>query len=178
MPHCRRVPREASDDEGEPPLELVVVVAVEQVVLTVVLVVQHRIGGGQSRLEHRSLCPARATRPIRIPAPAEIRLGEIDFIVPDPLVDHGLQSGPVRAGLRPEDPIPSAPVGFLRRNALSLERPPVLGDARSERIDRGRLIERSDGARGRIEQIDQPGKRVAEKPRDAQRDIDARAVEH
>ena len=42
----------------------------------------------------------------------------------------------------------------------------------------GRLVECSDGAHGGIEQVDQPGKRVAEKAGHAQRDIDARPVEH
>jgi len=118
MPDRWRAAREASDDEGEPTLELIVVVAVEQVVLAVILVVQHRIGLCQSRFEHFTLGAALATCSIRVAAPAEIGLGEIGFDVPDPLVDQGLQSGPVGAGLRAEDPIAGPPFGFLRRNTV------------------------------------------------------------
>ena len=41
-----------------------------------------------------------------------------------------------------------------------------------------RLVERGDGARGGIEQVDLRRERIAEKARQAQRDIDARPVEH
>ena len=113
-------PGKPPDHESEPAFELVIVVAVEDVVLAVVLVVQHRIGGGQPRFEHCPLGAALAACPIRVAAPAEIGLREIGFVVPDPLVDHRLQSGPVGAGLRAEDPIAGPPVGLLRRNAVVL----------------------------------------------------------
>src|SRR5689334_2792016 len=51
----RRGPGEMAYRRGEAALELVVVVAVEQVVLAVVLVLHHRLGGGEPVAEQTGL---------------------------------------------------------------------------------------------------------------------------
>ena len=93
------------DRDRQPALELVVIVAVEQIVLAVVLVVQHGIGLGEPRFEKPALRSALAAGAIRPAAPAEIGVGKIGIVAPDALVDHGLQSGAVGPRLRPEHPI-------------------------------------------------------------------------
>ena len=117
-----RVPTGA-DGDRQAALELVVIVAVEQVVLAVVLVVQHGVGGGEPRFEQAALGRALAAGAIGLAAPAEIGVGEIGLVLPDALVDQGLQSGAVGAGLRPEDAVAGAPRGLVRRDARRLRAP-------------------------------------------------------
>ena len=147
----RGPPRQLPDDQRQPALELVVVVAVEQIVLAVVLVVHDRVGGGEPGFEHRPLGPALGAGAIGIPAPAETGIGEIALVLPDALVDQGLQSGAVGAGLRAEDAVAGAARGLFRRHALRFERRAVGGDARGERVDRfaARRARRPRAPRGR-----------------------------
>src|SRR6476619_5132190 len=90
-----RAPRQMPDRDRQPTLELVVVVAVEQVVFAVVLVVQYGVGIGEPRLEQAALRPAFAAGAVRPAAPAEIGIGQIGIILPDALIDQSLQTGAV-----------------------------------------------------------------------------------
>src|SRR5436190_23805824 len=111
--------------EREPALELVIVVAVQEIVLAVVLVVQYGVGRGEARLEQAAFRPSLAAGAIGPLAPAKIGLGEIAFLVPDPLVDQGLQTGAIGPGLRPEDPVAGAQRRRIARNARGFESLPV-----------------------------------------------------
>src|SRR5271167_758934 len=138
---------------------------------------QYRIGSGEPRLEHGSLGPPLGAGAIGIAAPAEIGVCEISLVLPNSLVDQGLQPSPVGAGFRPEDPVAGAPLGFFGRYPLVFERTPVGGYPGGERVGLRWLIESRDRARCRIDEVDQPGKRVAKEARYAQGDIDPRPIE-
>ena len=99
VPDRRRAARKPPHDQRQPALELVIVVAVEQIVLAIVLVVQHRIRGREPLFEHHPLGAALGPGAIGVAAPAEPGIGKIGLVLPDPLVDQGLQSRPVGAGL-------------------------------------------------------------------------------
>ena len=121
MPHGR----------GEPALELVVVVAVEQVVLAIVLVVQHQLDAAQPPRQ-LALAPARPSMPaaIGVAAPGEPGPGEVAVVLPAALVDQRLQPGAVGAGLAAEDarrrppprprPPPSRPPPALAASARAV----------------------------------------------------------
>src|SRR5262249_56113942 len=75
---------------GETAFELVVVVAVKQIVLAIVLVVQHALDFGEPMLEQLVLgCTLRA-RAVGIAAPGDVGAGEIVGRLPAALVAHGL----------------------------------------------------------------------------------------
>src|SRR5262249_51027681 len=91
--------------DRQPTLELIVVVAVEQIVLAVILVVQPAVDRRQPALEQAVLGAPRGTVAIGIAAPGDIGAGEIGGVVPATLIDQRLQSGAVGARLRAEDTI-------------------------------------------------------------------------
>src|SRR5215211_3906902 len=90
-----RAPRQVTDGDCQPALELVIIVAVKQIVLTIVLVVQYGVSSGEPRFEKAALRPALAASAIRPAAPAEKGVCEIGIVLPDALVDHCLQTGAV-----------------------------------------------------------------------------------
>src|SRR3954451_17632722 len=146
-----RAARQVAYRDRQPTLELGIVVAVEQVVFPVVLVVQYGVGLGEPRFEQAALRPALATGAVGPPAPAEIGVGQIGIVPPDPLVDHCLQTGTVGPRLRPEYPVAGAAGGLLGRGPFGFERGAVGGDASSRRVCRWRLVERSDGPHRAVE---------------------------
>jgi hypothetical protein len=103
---------------GEPALELVVVVGIQQVVLPVVLVVDHRLDPFEPSGEEILFRPATGARPIGVAAPGQIGPGQIRVGVPAALVDQGLQAGPIGPGLGAEDPEAGPPGGLLRCDPL------------------------------------------------------------
>src|SRR3954468_13332312 len=110
-----RPSRQVPYRDCQPALELVVIVAVEQIVLAVVLVVQHGVGLGEPRLEQAALRLALTAGTVGPAAPAEIGVGQIGIVLPDPLVDQCLQSGAVGSRLRPEYPVAGAVGGLVGR---------------------------------------------------------------
>src|SRR3954467_8359436 len=100
-----RASRQVPYRDRQPALELVIIVAVEQIVLAVVLVMQYGVGRGEPPLEQAPLGSALAAGAIGPAAPGEIGVGKVGLVPPDALVDHYLQSGAVGARLRPEYPI-------------------------------------------------------------------------
>src|SRR5258706_14691826 len=93
----------------EPALELVVVVAVEQIVLAVVLVVDHRVDRAEQALEALARrqplgAAAVAVTAAGVAAPHQIGLGGGPRVPPAALPDHGLQAAPTGARPRPEAP--------------------------------------------------------------------------
>src|SRR5260370_41292817 len=101
--------------EREAALKLVVIVAVEQVVLAVVLVVEHRVGAGEAGFEEAAPGLALAAGAVGPLAPAEIGVGEIAVVLPDPLVDQGLQTGAIGSRPGAEDAVAGARRRVIRR---------------------------------------------------------------
>src|SRR6185437_985194 len=146
----------------EPALELVVVVAVEDVVLAIVLVVDDRLGDGEPCAEEIALGGALRAGAIGEAAPGEISLGKIAVALPAALVDERLQTGAVGARLRAEDAMTGAARGRLVRHPRGFERSAIERHVYGERVDVLGLVERRDGARRRIDEVDEVGKGVAE----------------
>src|SRR5258708_31192460 len=77
----RRVaPRKAANRGGETAFELVIIVAVEQIVFAIVLVVDDGVGGGESLLKQAALPFSLGAGAIGPLAPAEIGIGEIALV--------------------------------------------------------------------------------------------------
>ena len=129
-------------------LELVVVVAVEQIVLAVVLVLHHRLDRAEPLLEEPVLGRAAFAGAVGPAAPGDVGLGEIARVLPAALVDQRLQTRAVSAGLRAEDPVGGeAPRAGLRRTLLR-ERRGIGGDLGGERVVLRVLVEGRDRADG------------------------------
>src|SRR6185312_12698640 len=108
---------------GEPAFELVVIVAVEQIVLVIVLIVDHRLdapdAAGEILMRRASFGDAAvAVADIGVGAPGEIGAREIVGVAPAALVDERLQASAVGAGLRAEHTGRRAPARGGRREAL------------------------------------------------------------
>src|SRR5690348_44819 len=141
--------------DGKAALELVVVVTVEHVVFAIVLVVDDGVGRGEALAEDLARGGALAACAIGIAAPGEIGLGELRIALPAALVDERLETGAVRPGLCSEDAIAGAAARLIAGDPGALERAGVRRDARGQRIDRLRLIERRHCARRRVDEIDE-----------------------
>ena len=91
---------------------LQVVVAVENIVLTVVLIL-HR-NGHRRKARFKGLRGFQAIRltGIGIPTPGHVDLGQILVTPPVALVEQGQNTGAVRARLGAEDPVQAARTGF------------------------------------------------------------------
>ena len=146
--------------------------------LAVVLIMQNSVGAGEPGFEHRPLRAGLAARTVGVAADAKPGLGKIGVVIPDTFVEQMLQPGSIATGRRPEDPVAGALGRLVRIDTLRLQGLSIGEDPSCERIDRGRLIEGGNGAHRRVDQVDQPGKSVAEKPRYAQGNVDPRPVEH
>ena len=166
--------REVSHGRGEAALELVVVVAVEQVVLAIVLVVQHQLDACQPTRQlafgGNSLDPAA----VGMAAPGEPGPGEVAIVPPAALVDQRLQPSTIGARAAAEDPPCRPPQRLALRHPCRLETL-GLGARRSrERIVGLWLVQCGHRAAGIVQQLDLRRKGVAEEARDAQRDVDPR----
>src|SRR6266851_8371789 len=177
VPDRRLAAGEVADGDRKAALELVVIVAVENVVLAIVLVVHDCLGCGEAVAEERHFGGTLGAAAIGIAAPGEIGLGEIAIALPAALVDERLQTGAVGARFRAEDAVAGAAVRRLGRHALLLERGTIGGDARGQRVDGFGLVERGDRARRRVDEIDEIGEGVAKEAGDPQGDVDAWPVE-
>ncbi len=78
------------DRRGDAALELVIIVAVQQVVLAIVLILHHGVGLRQPCGKQVALGVPFDARAIGIATPVEIDIGQIGAVVPDLLVDHRL----------------------------------------------------------------------------------------
>ena len=96
-----------------PAFELVVVVTVEQVVLAIVLVVQHRLDRPEPGLGEPALGAALAAGGVSVLAPFEQGIRQLGLVIPGALIDQRLQPGAVSARLRTEDAIAGAVRGVL-----------------------------------------------------------------
>ena len=159
----------------KPALELVVVVAVQEVVLAVVLILYHRLDRAEAAFEERVLRGTPFARAVGPAAPGNVSLGEVAGVRPAALVDQCLQAGTVGAGLRAEDAVRGqAPSPALGR-AVFGQLGRVGGDLGGERVVVRALVESRDRAHRGIEEVDQARKGVAEEARDPERHIDSAA---
>src|SRR6267378_281206 len=108
MPDRRLPAGKMSDGNGETAFELVVIVAVKDVVFAVVLVVDDRLGDGEAHAEKRAFFSPLGARAIGIAAPGEIRLGKFGVALPAAFVNQRLQTGTVSTRLRAEDAVTGA----------------------------------------------------------------------
>src|SRR6056297_1951422 len=98
------LPLQRADGGRGPALELVVIVAVQQVMLAVVLILHDRLSLPQPRLEPLAVGPALFSGAVSVAAPGQISLRQIGLVGPEPLVDHRLQPRAIGAGLGALDP--------------------------------------------------------------------------
>ena len=87
----------------QPAGELVVIIAVEDVVFAIVLIVQHSIRGGETCLQRAARLDALGILAVSMTGPDKECLGEIGPVLPQLLVDQRLQAGAIGARLRAED---------------------------------------------------------------------------
>ena len=172
-----RAPREVVHRRRHAPLELVVVVGVEEVVLAVVLVVDHRLHPAKAGLEHRVLRGALRLAAVRVAPPHDPRAREVRLLAPPPLVDEGLEPRPVGAGARAEHPVAGPALRLLRGRSARREARDVGRPGGGERVAARGLVEAGDGPGRRVEERDLGRERVAEEPRHAKGHVHPRAVE-
>ena len=170
-------PRKHADGGGDAALELVVVVGIEDVVLPVVLVLHHRLDVPQPGLEQAVGRPAFRAGAVGVPAPGDIGAGQVGVGPPAALVDQRLQPGAIGPGLGAVHPTAGKRRRLVRAGAGGDKPFAFVPHPGGEGIVGFRLVEGGDGARRRIEQVDQPRERVAEEPRDPQRHVHPRPVE-
>ena len=91
-------------------LELVVVVGVEQVVLPVVLVMQHHLHGPQPVLQAGAVSHGKAAALVAPATPGQEGLGQVAAFFPDAAVDQALEASAVGPRRRSEHPAALAPL--------------------------------------------------------------------
>ena len=167
------------DGSGQSAFELVIVVAVQQIVLAIVLVVHDSLDSLQSAGEGAMGSRAVSARCISITAPGDISARQVSRGLPSALVDQGLQPSAVSAGFGAKH----APAGLLHsvvlRDTLRGECSHFLADSCLQRIVVVTLVRlRCDRPYRRTEQIDKPGKRVAKKTGDPKCHINTRSAHY
>ena len=165
------------DGGGDAAFELVVIVAVEQVMLAVVLVLDHGIHRGEAIGEQLSFAVALHTAAIGVAAPVEIDIGQIAAFVPDFLVDHGLKPGAVSARFRSEHAGAGAAGGLCFGLAIFDQFRGLGAVALGGGVVAQRFVERHHRACGAVDQVDLLGEGIAEEAGDAQGHVHARAAE-
>ena len=169
--------RHVLDRRRHAAFELVVVVAVEQVVLAIVLILHHRLDRTQPLLEQTSFRLALLAGTIGVAAPDEIGFGEIRPVAPALLVDQGLEAGTIGARFRAEDTVAGPPCGLLLVEPFAFQLLDLGPHARRDRIVTLVLVEAGHGAHRLVEKRDLFRKGIAEEAGDAQCHVDARAPE-
>ena len=151
------------DRREQAAFELVIVVAVEQVVLAVVLVLDHRFDRTQPFLEEAAFGMALRVGAVGITAPDQIGFGKIGTVLPALFVDQRLQPGAIGSRLGAEDTVAGTPRGRPLIEAAGDEARCFLPHAPGDGIVRGILIQPADGPDRLVEQGDLLGKGIAEK---------------
>ena len=150
---------------AQAPLELVVVVGIEQIMLAVVLVVEHHLHLGQTPFESSAirlgLNGFGTLGAIAPSAPLEKGLGQVTAVIPLAAIDQALQASPVGPGRRSVHP------GAV----------PIDAGSSRQGIGMGGFIEGRYQGRGPVHPTHQLGKGITEQARDAQGDIHPRPAE-
>src|SRR3546814_9426435 len=112
---------EMLDRRGQAPFELIIIIAVEQVVLAIVLVLDQGVGLGQALREEAAFGIALHAAAIGMAAPVEIDVRQVGAVVPDLLVDHRLEARAIGSGLRAEDAAAGAPLSRSEEHTSELQ---------------------------------------------------------
>ena len=173
----RRLTAQAFDRCQHASLELVVVIGVQQVMLTVVLVLHHRLHLPQAL---RKLATGRRTfigAAIGIAAPIHVHLGQIVAAFPQAAIYRVLHPGAIRPGLGTKH----SPTGLARRQfrgqSFTFQLLALTAHPGRQRVEIIRLIQRRHRLHGGIEQADQIGERIPKEPRHAQGHVHPRTVQ-
>ena len=98
MVHRSGLPLQALHRRGRPAFELVVIIAVEQIMLAIVLVLHNRLDLTQPRFETAAVARALAAFAIGVASPFQIGLAKVCLAVPNALINQCLQSRAVGTG--------------------------------------------------------------------------------
>src|SRR5450830_13185 len=159
---------------------LQVIVAVEDVVFAVVLVMQGHLHARQTSAEGVALVAALLVAQlarIGVAAPVDVSLGKIGIGLPVLFLNQGQDAGTVAARLGAEDAIGGTLLCFVFVQALADPFAQLLQIMLAYEILIERLIQCDDGIDGVVDQIDQLREGVAEESADARSDVDARALQ-
>ena len=158
-------------------LELVVVVGVEQIVLAIVLVLQHRLHLAQTLGKLLAGCGAFIGATVGVATPVQVDLGQVLAALPQAPVNRALHACAIGARLGAKD----APAGLLGRCCFILarhkQRLAFTAHLGGQRVHVVGFIQGRYRLHRRIEQADQVGKRIAKEPGHAQGHIHTRAVQ-
>ena len=86
------------------PLELVIVIGVEQVVFPVVLVVEHHLHSGQPLLQARAIGHGHAAAFVAPATPSQEGLRQVGAFIPVTAINQGLETSPIGPGRGTKDP--------------------------------------------------------------------------
>ena len=100
-------------------MKLQVVIAIENIVLAIVLVVQRHLHAAQTDAERFALIGARCIAGIRIAAPIDVCLRKVGVGLPVFLIDQRQNAGAITARLGAKDAVRGALLRFFRRQALT-----------------------------------------------------------
>ena len=173
----RRCTTEAFHGGQHATLELVIVVRVEQIVLAVVLVLQHRLHLAQALGELLAGSGAFVGTAVGVATPVQIHLGQILAALPQATVNGTLHARAIRAGLGTEDAPTGLASGRVFVQSRLQQRFTFGANLGRQGVEVVGFVQRGDRLHGGVEQADQIGKGIAEETRDAQRHVDAGAVE-
>ena len=158
-------------------LKLVVIVGVEQVMLTVVLILYHGLHLAQALSKLATGGGAFITGAIGIPAPVQIHLGKVISTLPQPTINCVLHARAIGTGFCPEN----APSGLtcrqFRAQSFAFKLRTLAAYFSRQRVQLVRFIQRCHRLHRGIEQTDQIGKRVPEEPGHAQGHIHSRSIQ-
>src|SRR5262245_5208908 len=113
----RLLARSLLDGRGHAAFELVVIVAVEEIVLAVVLIVDDGFDRLEAGLESFPACASLVPSSISIGAPKEIGSGKVGSLVPKLLVNQDLEACAIGARLGAEDSLTRNTRRFARTHA-------------------------------------------------------------
>ena len=147
-------------------VELVVVVGIQDVVLAVVLVVQHGLQATQALLERATRRQAVPVLPVGKGPGMQVSLRQVGAALPAATHDLFLHTRPIAAGARPEHPPGGVPPGLVFGLPLRNGLRHVALHPHADGVDVVRLVvgrHGGHGLHGGVEQVDEVGEGVAEK---------------
>src|ERR1700730_2536988 len=115
---CGRAAAKLFNSGLQSPLELKIIVRIEDVVFAIVLILMHDLDFSEPRAEQADLLTCAAIAVECVSAPVAKNFCQIAFRVPVSGVDERQQAGAVGAGLGAEHPKRCAPSGFAPSCAL------------------------------------------------------------
>src|SRR5208337_4394154 len=170
----RLAARQGADGGDHATVELQVIVAVEDVMLAVVLVVQRDLHTDEPPSKQVAGVDALLVDRVRIAAPVNVCFRQVGGAIPVLLVDQRQDPRTVALRLGTEDAVRSLPLEVERTGLGACGRFHVRQEMLAREILAGRLIQLHDQPGGLVQECDQVGKGVAEETADAHDDVDPR----